>query len=92
MLLAAVILAPIAFGSSEPQKASLLSAFFGLDNGLPRGANILCDGAAGQDGMPVVLSHTVDPDSLQAEDFRVFTRSGAERIPLLNAQAGERCR
>jgi len=82
MLLAAVILAPIAFGSSEPQKASLLSAFFGLDNGLPRGANNLCDGAAGQDGMPVVLSHTVDPDSLQAEDFRVFTRSGAERIPL----------
>ena len=28
MLLAALILVPIAFGSFEPQKASLLSAFF----------------------------------------------------------------
>ena len=27
----------------------------------------------GEDGMPVVLSHTVNPDSLQAEDFRVVT-------------------
>lgn len=82
LLMVAVILAPTAFSSSEPQKAGLLSAFFGLDNGLPRGANNLCPGAAGQDGMPVVLSHTVDPDTLQPEDFRVFTRSGAERTPL----------
>ena len=32
--------------------------------------------------MPVVLSHTIDPETLQREDFRVFTRSGAERTPL----------
>lgn len=59
-----------------------MSAFFGLDNGLGARANLLCVGAAGQDGMPVVLSHTIDPDSLQREDFRVFTRSGAERTPF----------
>ncbi len=63
-------------------RARLLSAFYGLDNGLPVEANRLCLGASGQDGMPVVLSHTIDPDSLQREDFRVFTRSRAERTPF----------
>ena len=38
------------------RKASLLSAFFGIDNGLPRVANRgICRGAAGQDGMPVIF-------------------------------------
>ena len=64
------------------QPARLLSAFFGLNNGLGIGVNRICPGASGQDGMPVVLSHTVDPDTLQPEDFRVFTRSGAERTPF----------
>lgn len=59
----------------------LLSAFFGLDNGLPFRANLLCVGASGQDGMPVVLSHTIDPETLQSEDFQVVTRSGAKRTP-----------
>ena len=55
--------------------ARLLSAFFGLDNDLPFRAHMLCLGAAGKDGMPVVSSHTLD-----AGDFRVVTRSGeAER-------------
>jgi hypothetical protein len=64
------------------QTARLLSAFFGLDNGLPFGSNLLCLGASGQDGMPIVLSHTIDPETLQPEDFRVVTRSGAERTPF----------
>ncbi len=59
-----------------------LSAFFGLDNALPGVANVLCQGASGQDGMPIVLSHTVDADTLQAEDFRIVTRSGSEHTPL----------
>ena len=59
-----------------------LSAFFGLDNRLPAGANLLCQGAAGQDGMPVVLSHTVDAETLQPGDFRIVTESGSERTPL----------
>lgn len=59
----------------------LLSAFFGLDNDLPFRAHALCLGAAGKDGMPVVLSHTVDERTLAPEDFRVFTRSGIESTP-----------
>jgi hypothetical protein len=46
---------PAAQGVND-QQARLLSAFFGLDNGLPFGANRLCLGASGKDGMPVVLS------------------------------------
>ena len=59
-----------------------LSAFFGLDNALPGVANVLCQGASGQDGMPVVLSHTVDAETLQPGDFRIVTRSGSERTPI----------
>ena len=64
------------------QSARPLSAFFGLDNKLPFGANVLCLGASGEDGMPVVLSHTVNPDSLQAEDFSVVRQSGATSTPM----------
>lgn len=63
------------------QEARLVSAFFGLDNDLPFGANRLCFGASGKDGMPVVFSHTLDPDTLQAEDFEVVTQSGDVRTP-----------
>jgi len=64
------------------QSARPLSAFFGLDNSLPFGANVLCLGARGKDGMPVVMSHTVNPDSVQAEDFRVIRQSGATNTPM----------
>ncbi len=64
------------------QPPVLLSAFFGLDNDLPFGANRLCLGASGEDGMPVVLSHTIDPDSLDAEDFSVVRRSGERSAPM----------
>ena len=81
--LAAICLAPApAAQAADDQAARPLSAFFGLDNDLPFGANVLCLGASGKDGMPVVLSHTVDPETLQPEDFRVVTRSGAERTPM----------
>ena len=68
--------------AANGQTARLLSAFFGLDNGLRVGANRICQGASGQDGMPIVLSHTVDAETLQPEDFRIVTRSGAERSPI----------
>ena len=64
------------------QEVRPLSAFFGLDNNLLLGANALCLGAWGKDGMPVVLSHTVNQDSLQAEDFRVVRKSGANDTPM----------
>ena len=68
--------------AANGQTARPLSAFFGLDNALPARANFLCRGASGQDGMPIVLSHTVDAGTLQAEDFRIVTRSGFERTPI----------
>ena len=61
--------------------AGLLSAFFGLDNALPFRANLLCLGASGLDGMPVVLSRTIEPDSLEPEDFQIVTKSGVIHSP-----------
>ena len=54
---------------------------FGLDNKMPFAVNLVCIGAWDKDGMPVVFSHTVNPDSLQAEDFRVVRQSGATNTP-----------
>ena len=87
VVLATASLAAAPCRSQEPRPAAttpahLLSAFYGLDNSLGAGINRICPGASGQDGMPVVLSHTIDPETLQREDFRVFTRSGAERTPF----------
>lgn len=59
------------------QTAELLSAFFGLDNALPRTARLICRGAPGKDGMPVIFSTEIDHTTLQAGDFRVTTASGA---------------
>jgi len=71
----------VAQADSTSEPAALLSAFFGLDNNLPFRANLLCLGASGMDGMPVVLSRTVDPETLQAEDFLIVTASGDKRVP-----------
>ena len=58
-------------------QGQLLSAFFGLDNGLPMQANLgVCLGAGRADGMPVVFDREIDAPTLQAGDFRVLTRSG----------------
>lgn len=59
----------------------LLSAYFGLDNALPRGVVQYCRGGAGLDGMPVILSQEIDPDTLQAEDFAVMTEGGVVSTP-----------
>jgi len=62
---------------SGGQSAELLSAFFGLDNALPRLSRLICRGAPGQDGMPVIFSTEIDHTTMQAGDFRVTTASGA---------------
>ena len=77
-----VVIAEGAQRTEAVQEARPLSGFFGLDNSLPFAANALCGGAWGEDGMPVVLSHTVNPDSLQADDFRVVRESGAIDTPM----------
>lgn len=75
------------------QSADLLSAFFGLDNGLPRLASrAICRGAFGKDGMPVIFSTEIDHTTMQAGDFRVITASGAvgqmQCVTLLPATDG----
>ena len=67
-----------ATADANGRQAALLSAFFGLDDALPRFANrVFCKGAVGKDGMPVVFSHEIDLESMQAGDFRVVAQSGA---------------
>jgi hypothetical protein len=58
------------------QSAEILSAFFGLDDGMPSWSGNLCPEAPGKDGMPVVLSTEIDLDTMQAGDFQVTTASG----------------
>jgi hypothetical protein len=58
---------------------SLLSAFYGLDDALPLLARLLvCGGAVGSDGMPVVFSEELDLETVQAGDFRVVLEDGGE--------------
>jgi hypothetical protein len=76
-----------ASSASTEGAATVLSAFFGLDNGLTKRAERLCPGAAGMDGMPVIFSTEIDTDSLQAGDFGVVTSSGAQR-PVVCATFG----
>lgn len=63
--------------AAEGQSAELLSAFFGLDNALPFLARLICRGAPGKDGMPVIFSTEIDHTTMQAGDFLVRTASGA---------------
>jgi hypothetical protein len=59
------------------QSAKLLSAFYGLDDALPRFSDFaICQGAGGKDGMPVIFSQEVNFSTLQAGDFKVKTQSG----------------
>ncbi|MGF1605826.1 MAG: hypothetical protein ACFB22_05760 [Rhodothalassiaceae bacterium] len=62
---------------SGGQSAELLSAFFGLDNALPRRSWLICRRAPGKDGMPVIFSTEIDHRTMQAGDFQVTTASGA---------------
>jgi hypothetical protein len=39
-------------------------------------ARVICEGAKGEDEMPVVFSHELDVTTLQAGDFRVVATSG----------------
>lgn len=69
---------------------ALLSAFFGLDDQMPARAGLLCRGAEGQDGMPVIFSRRVVGRVAPAA-FAVHTRSGAVKRPrcATTAPAGD---
>ena len=60
----------------KTREAKMLSAFFGLDNGLTQRARLIWRGAPGKDGMPIVFSHEIDPNSLDASDFQIKTQKG----------------
>jgi hypothetical protein len=66
----------------QPTSGIILSAFFGLDNSLPLGANLLCPGSFRLDGMPVIFSKRVVPDRVTPEAFRVLTAAGKNCRPL----------
>ncbi len=74
----------------KTRDARILSAFFGLDNGLTQRARALYINAPGQDGMPVIFSLEVDPSTLDASDFAVTSANGTvfdvEAVTLLPAE------
>ncbi|NRB47929.1 MAG: hypothetical protein HRU41_09685 [Saprospiraceae bacterium] len=63
----------------KTRKAKMLSAFFGLDDGLTQRARLIWRKAPGKDGMPIVFSHEIDPATLDATDFQVKTQKGEIR-------------
>ena len=58
----------------------MVSAFFGLDNALPRRAMFLWRSAPGKDGMPVTFSRRVE-GPIDPTAFTIVTRSGARLHP-----------
>jgi hypothetical protein len=82
MLVSCNILAPKILESKKvpeidkTREVKIFTAFFGLDNGLTRKANIIYSKAYGKDGMPLVFSHELDPRTIEGADFEVTTKKG----------------
>ncbi|MCG8403341.1 MAG: hypothetical protein MJA84_17355, partial [Firmicutes bacterium] len=72
------VLALLPTSAHAQDEPSLLSAFFGLDDSRQIAVRtaLVCQGVSGRDGMPVIFSHEVDPDTLNPEDFQVTRASG----------------
>jgi hypothetical protein len=59
------------------RQVGLISAFYGLDDALPKAADQgIWPDAGGTDGMPIIFSHEIDYETMQPGDFRVTTASG----------------
>ena len=65
---------------NKTREAKILTAFFGLDNGLNQRSRLIYKNAPGQDGMPLVFSHEIDPSTLEGADFAVTTKNGTVHI------------
>lgn len=63
----------------KTREAKMRSAFFGLDNGLTPKSRLIWRKAPGKDGMPIVFSHEIDPETLDASDFQIKTQKGEIR-------------
>ena len=59
----------------KTREAKVLTAFFGLD-ALPMQSIMLYRKAIGKNGMPLVFSQEVNPETLDASDFEVITKDG----------------
>ncbi len=64
----------------KTREVKILTAFFGLDNALPRKANLIYNNAYGKDGMPLVFSHELDPSTIDGTDFEVTAKDGTVHI------------
>jgi len=60
----------------KTREPKILTAFFGLDNGLTRRTRVMYKKAPGKDGMPLVFSHELDPTTMEGADFAVTTAKG----------------
>lgn len=65
---------------NKTREPRILTAFFGLDNGLNQRSRLIYKNAPGQDGMPIVFSHEIDPSTLEGADFAVTTKNGKVQI------------
>ncbi len=65
----------------KTREVRVLTSFFGLDNGLSWAAIGLSWSAPGKDGMPVVFSQEIDPETLNASDFEITTSNGNRYKP-----------
>ena len=67
---------------AKQYNASLLSAFYGLDDAIPFLASYrICSEFGHKDGMPVIFSKELDLNSLQAGDFEVTLTDGTAVKP-----------
>ena len=70
----------LTFVLNAKSEDTLVSAFFGLDNGLP---SLLCNQLGGLlDGMPVNFKFPLDASSLSESDFEVLDSLGNIHTPI----------
>ena len=70
----------LSFVTSVKSQDTLVSAFFGLDNGLP---GLLCNQPGSLlDGMPVNFKFPLDASSLSETDFEVLDSLGNIHTPM----------
>ena len=76
----ASFIAVLTFVLNAKSQDTIVSAFFGLDNGLP---SILCNQLGSQlDGMPVNFKFPIDESSLSESDFEVLDSLGNIHNPI----------
>jgi hypothetical protein len=90
MTLLAIALGPLttpsapaaAQSGSAANRPTILSAYYGLHAALPLAIELICHGGTNKDGMPIILSRTIDFGTLSAADFSVITKDGQRHTPI----------